>query len=118
MNYMNKPVTVNNKMTHRDTNEWVLLVDHDQDSAIIETVVDINIPSSTESGYTSEDALADDILGETFDYEKAQTQAMIRTTPTLPSYSLQSYLAVLLIANVLVLVAYVSWRGRSMLPSA
>lgn len=102
-------------MTHPVNDEWVLLVDDGIENTILETVVDINYQSSTESGYTSEDALADDILGGSLDFEKAEEQSPTLVVPTY-KYTLQHYLAALLVANVFILMTYVCLRGRVMLP--
>jgi hypothetical protein len=117
-------------MTHPNNNEWVLLVDDDSTHAIVETVVDINFPSSSESGYTSEDALADEILGGDVDCEKATNNHSLQSLQSLQSHTIKSnashthnYLSpnlvmALLIANVLVMMAYVCLRGRFRLPHA
>lgn len=110
-------------MTHPTNNEWVLLVDDDNTNAIVETVVDINFQSSSDSGYTSEDALADEILGGHVDCEKAinnHSHTVKSSAYSLPhTHSLSTNLVMaLLISNVLVLMAYVCLRGRFLLPHA
>ena len=95
-------------------------MDDEKENMVLETIIDINHPSSSESGYTSEDALADEILGETLlstsseknDIVKSQSQSLLLT------HKMQKYLVVLLVANVLALVVYVCLRGDAILPDA
>lgn len=107
-------------MTHQRDNEWVLLVDDDNSQSIVETVVDIK--SSSESGYTSEEALADEILGGQLQCGHQQENEDLSRSSVLISNSfnfLSTHQVIsLLIANVLVLVTYICFRGRFLLPNA
>lgn len=112
------------KMTHKTESEWVLLIDDDTSKTVVETIVDVNYQtSSSESGYTSEEAFADEILRGNVDCETgAQKQSHLVVMPeTYTFVQVQNrvstyHVVCLLIANVCLLVAYVCLRGRYILP--
>lgn len=107
-------------MTHQRDNEWVLLVDDDNSQSIVETVVDIK--SSSESSYTSQEALADEILGGQLECVHQQECEDLSRSSLLMSHTFNflstNQVITLLIANVLVLVTYICFRGRFLLPYA